>query len=210
MAPPGPPINQCREHAQDDGRNVSARHRGTSERRLTRNRIVDAAVKIIGEERARRADIQEIVDRMSNMCDLSKRARSSKSKNQKRFAKQYSAALRKVIAMTRQAPTDFRPPQPLLRVSAPQLGIDNEVFDHDHLLRHLQLLKWISESWEKSKLGKPKPNADEKRLAAEAALHLLKMHGIGPTTTGAFCKLAAVLYGDKSADLQHHCRAALS
>lgn len=191
---------------------MSPWHRGTSERRLTRNEIVDAAVKIIGEARARRADVQEIVDRMSKMCDLSKRARSSKSKNQKQFAKQYSAALRKVIAMTRQAPTDFRPPQPLLRVSVPQLSIDKEAFDHEHLLRHLTLLKWISESWEKSKLGKPKPNADEKRLAADAALHLLKMHGIDATTTktGAFCKLASVLYGDRSADLQHHCRVVLS
>jgi hypothetical protein len=173
---------------------------------------VDAAVKIIGKGRARRADVEAIVEKMSKMCDLANRARSSKSKNQKQFAKQYSAALRKVIAMTRKAPTDFRPPQPLLRVSAPQLSIDKELFDHDHLLRHLALLKWISESWEKSKLGKPKPDAYEKRLAAKAALHLLKMHDIDPTTTkaGAFCKLAAVLYGDKSAYLQHHCRAALS
>jgi hypothetical protein len=173
---------------------------------------VDAAVKIIGKGRARRADVEAIVEKMSKMCDLANRARSSKSKNQKQFAKQYSAALRKVIAMTRKAPTDFRPPQPLLRVSAPQLSIDKELFDHDHLLRHLALLKWISESWEKSKLGKPKPDAYEKRLAAKAALHLLKMHDIDPTTTkaGAFCKLAAVLYGDKSAYLQHHCRASLS
>ena len=60
-------------------------------------------------------------------------------------------------------------------------------------------------------MGKPKPDAEEKRLAAEAALHLLKTHDIDPTTTktGAFCKLAAVLYGDKSVDLQHHCRAEL-
>jgi hypothetical protein len=118
------------------------------------------------------------VEKMSKLCELSKRTRSSESKNQKQFAKKYSAALRKVITMTRKAPTDFRPPQPLLRVSAPQLGIDNEVFDHEHLLRHLKLLHAICESWEKSKLGKPKPDAYEKRLAADAALHLLKMHDI--------------------------------
>ena len=91
------------------------------------------------------------------------------------------------------------------------MGIDKEGFDHEHLLRHLKLLNAICESWEKSKLGKPKPDAYEKRLAAEAALHLLKLHEIDPTTTktGAFCKLAAVLYGDQSADLQYHCRTAL-
>ena len=186
-------------------------HRSASERRLTRNQIVDAAVKIIGEGRARRADIQAIVEKMSKMCERSKRTRLRNSKNQKQFAKQYGAALRKVIAMTRNAPTDLRAP-PLLQVSVPQLGIDKEVFDHEHLLRHLKLLSAISESWEKSKLGRPKPDAYEKRLAAEAALHLLKTHDIDPTTTktGAFCKLAAMLYGDKSADLQHHCRAALN
>jgi hypothetical protein len=171
---------------------------------------VDAAVKIIGQSSARRADVGAIVEKMSKMCERSKRTRSSESKNQKRFAKQYGLALRKFLAMTGKAPTDFHALP--FHVSAPQLGIDKEWFDHEHLLRHLTLLNAICESWERSKLGKPKPNAYEKRLAAEAALHLLKMHDIDPTTTktGAFCKLAAVLYGDKSDDLQHHCRAALS
>jgi hypothetical protein len=191
---------------------VSGRRRSASGRRLTLNQIVDAAAKIIGEGRARRADVQAIVEKMRKMCELSKRTRSRESKNQKQFAKQYTAALRKVIAMTRNAPADFRAPPPPVQVSVPQLGIDKQMFDHEHLLRHLKLLSAISESWEKSKLGKPKPNAYEKRQAAEAALHLLKMHDIDPTTTktGAFCKLAAVLYGDKSSDLQYHCRSALS
>ncbi len=189
---------------------MSGRRRITSEKRLTRTQIVDAAVKIIGEGIARRADVQAIVEKMSKMCELSKRSRSRESKSQKQFAKQYGLALRKVIIMTRKAPTDFRAPFPLL-VSAPQLGIDKERFDHEHLLRHLKLLQAICESWEKSKLGKPKPDAYEKRLAAEAALHLLKLHDIDPTTTktGPFCKLAAALYGDKSDDFQYHCRTAL-
>ena len=190
---------------------MGARHISPSERDLTPKQIVDRAVKIIGEGRARRADIEAKVDQMSKLCEMSNRTRSSESKKQKQFAKQYGAALRKVIAMTKKAPTDSRVPR-LFPVSMPQLGIDKEVFDHEHFLRHLKLLNWICESWEKSKLGKPKPNAYEKRLAADTALHLLKMHDIVPNTTktGAFCKLAAVLYGDKSADLQHHCRAALS
>jgi hypothetical protein len=190
---------------------MGAWHRSAGERRLTREQIVKAVVKIIGEGRARLGDVEAKVDQMSKLCEMSKRTRSSESKIQKQFAKQYSAALRKVIAMTRKAPTDFRVP-PLFLVSAPQLGIDKEVFDHERLLRHLKLLSAICESWEKSKLGKPKPNAYEKRLAAEAALGLLKAHDIDPTTTktGAFCMLAAALYGDKSADLQRHCREAAS
>jgi hypothetical protein len=189
---------------------VSGRRKSRSERRLTRNQIVDAAVKIIGEARARRNDVQAIVDRMIKACERSERVRSRETKKQKKFAKQYCAALRKVIAMTRRAHTDFRA-LPLVKISAPQLNIDNEMFDHDHLLRHLELLHAISESWEKSKLGIPKPDAYQKRLAAGAALHLIRMHDIDPTTTkaGTFCKLAAVLYGDKTADLQRHCRQAL-
>jgi hypothetical protein len=189
---------------------VSGRSRSTSARRLTRTQIVDAAVKIIGEGIARRADVQTIVEKMTTMCDRSKRTRSRESKIQKQFATRYSLALRKVIAMTRTSPTDLRA-LPSFHISAPQLGIDKERFDHEHLLRHLELLNAICESWEKSKLGKPKPDAYEKRLAAEAALHLLELHKIDPTTTktGAFCKLAAVLYGDRSDDLQYHCRTAL-
>ena len=189
---------------------MSGRRRSTSERRLTRDQIVDAAVKIIGKGIARRADVEATVEKMTKMCERSKRTRSRKSKRQKQFAKRYSLALRKVIAMTRTSPTDFRA-LPLLHISAPQLGIDKERFDHGHLLRHLKLLNAICEIWEKSKLGKPKPDAYEKRLAAEAALHLLKLHKIDPATTktGAFCKLAAVLYGNKSDDLQYHCRTAL-
>ena len=189
---------------------MSGRRRITGEKRPTPTQIVGAAVKIIGEGIVRRADVQAIVEKMSEMCELSKRTRSRESKSQKQFAKQYSLALRKVIIMTRNAPLDLRAPFPLL-VSAPQLGIDNERFDHEHLLRHLKLLQAICESWEKSKLGKPKPDAYEKRLAAEAALHLLKLHDIDPTTTktGPFCKLAAALYGDKGDDLQYHCRTAL-
>jgi hypothetical protein len=189
---------------------VSGRRRSTSARRLTRDQIVDAAVKIIGKGIARRADVETTVEKMTKMCERSKRTRSRESKKQKQFAKPYSLALRKVIAMTRTSPTDFRA-LPSLHISAPQLGIDKERFDHGHLLRHLKLLNAICESWEKSKLGKPKPDAYEKRLAAEAALHLLKSHKIDPATTktGAFCKLAAVLYGNQSDDLQHHCRTAL-
>jgi hypothetical protein len=170
---------------------------------------VEAAAKIIGERVASHADVRVIVEKMSKMGEHSKRTRSRESKNQKQFAKQYGLALRKVIGMIRKSPNDFRVLP--LHFSAPQLGIDKERFDHDHLLRHLKLLHAICESWEKSKLGKPKPDAYEKRLAASAALYLLKLHKIDPTTTktGAFCKLAAVLYGDKTDNLQYHCRTAL-
>jgi hypothetical protein len=73
---------------------------------------------------------------------LSKRTRSSESKKQKQFAKQYGAALRKVIAIPEKRPLISRVPPPA--------GIDEEVFDQEHLLRHLKLLYSICESWEKA------------------------------------------------------------
>ena len=43
-------------------------------------------------------------------------------------------------------------------------------------------------------------------MAAEAAPHLCDEFAIKPTTTknGAFCALAAVMWGDETADLQKH------
>jgi hypothetical protein len=189
---------------------MGARQRITSDRRLTRDQTINAAVKIIGFSRAQRDGVEKIVDYMNVLSERAKRTRSRESKTQKQFAKQYGAALRKVITMTGNASADFRP-LPRMRYTAKKIGINNEVFDHDHFLRHLGLLARICEDWEKSKLSKPKPSADEKQLAAKTALHLLKMHDTEPTTTktGIFCRLAAVLYGDNSADLQHHCRVAL-
>jgi hypothetical protein len=55
-------------------------------------------------------------------------------------------------------------------------------------------------------------HAQAKRLATEAALHLCDKFGIQPTTTkkGAFCALAALMWGDETADLQKHCIAVLA
>ena len=55
--------------------------------------------------------------------------------------------------------------------------------------------------------GITRTTAYAKLLAAEAALHLCDEFRIKPTTTkrGAFCRLAAVLYGVKDADLQKLC-----
>ena len=72
---------------------MSGRRRSTSERHLTPEQIVEAAVKIIGKDIARRADVQAIVETMSKMCELSKRTRSSVSKNQKQVARRYGLAL---------------------------------------------------------------------------------------------------------------------
>jgi hypothetical protein len=192
---------------------VGARRAAKSTRLLPLERRVQEAVKIIGKGSAPRGDVDAIVDLMSKQREEWKRARSRECGGQKLFAEQYGAALRKVIAMATETATnfDFRP-LPLFQISVPELGVDKEVFNHEHLLRHLKVLVAICESWEKSKLGKPKPSAEDKQLAAWAALYLCETHDIQPVTTklGNFCRLAAALYGDPSADLQHHCRDVLA
>ena len=54
-------------------------------------------------------------------------------------------------------------------------------------------------------------SAYKKRLAAEEALWLSRKYGVDVVTSkeGAFCTLAALLYGKPQADLRRHCRAAL-
>ncbi len=57
--------------------------------------------------------------------------------------------------------------------------------------------------------GKPRRNSAGKKFAAAQALHLLSKHRLGADTNrrGSWCKLAAVLYGEKDADLSRYCRA---
>ena len=58
----------------------------------------------------------------------------------------------------------------------------------------------------------PKPFAYEKLFAAEAALHLCDEFAVKVTKTkgGAFCTLAAILYGEPTADLQKQCSKVLA
>ena len=66
---------------------MGARHRNTSERRLTRSQIVDAAAKIVGEDRARHADVEAIVDYMSKLCERSNLTRSREIQDSKTVCK---------------------------------------------------------------------------------------------------------------------------
>jgi hypothetical protein len=193
---------------------------------LTLEQRVDEALRIIGKVRGesdfatmhRMADINAVVDQMSRRLELWNQVKPAAAARQKRFAEEYGLALRKVIAFTEKTTPDFRAPPWPLHVSANHLGIDQELFDHEHLLRHLRLLHWICECWAKSKWGKSQPSAEDKRLAANGALLLCEKFGLPLSTTrktgentqaSVFCRLAATLYGDPDANLQP-CRAALA
>jgi hypothetical protein len=87
------------------------------------------------------------------------------------------------------------------------------------LMRHLDLLQRVVDEWATARLTTPK-HAYAKRHATAAALLLCNVYGIPKTTTkatktgtggaGVFAKLAALLYGYESADLQPYCREVLS
>jgi hypothetical protein len=192
---------------------------------LTLEQREDAALRIIGTVRGesdfaalhRMADVNAVVDQMSRRLEQSNQMKPAAAARQKRFAEGYGLALRKVIAFMEKTTPDFRAPP--LPVSASHLGIDKELFDHEHLLRHLRLLHWICECWEKSRWGKSQPSAEDKRFAAKDALLLCEKFGLPLTTTrktgentqaSVFCRLAATLYGDPDANLQPYCRAALA
>ena len=194
---------------------------------LTLEQRVDEALRIIGKVGGesdfatmhRMADVNAVVDQMSRRLELWNQMKPAAAARQKRFAEEYGLALRKVIAFTEKTTPDFRAPPSPLHVSANHLGIDQELFDHEHLLRHLRLLHWICECWEKSKWGKSQPSAEDKRLAASGALFLCERFGLPLTTTrktgentraSVFCRLAATLYGDPDANLQPYCRTALA
>ena len=62
---------------------------------LTREQRMQEAVKIIGKDNVRRADIEAIVDQVDKQCERSKHTRQWQgSTKQKLFAKQFGAALR--------------------------------------------------------------------------------------------------------------------
>ena len=58
----------------------------------------------------------------------------------------------------------------------------------------------------------PRRDSFNKELAALVALQLMRKHvkPVSTTKHGAFCQLAALLFGDPTADLQYQCRAALA
>ena len=57
-------------------------------------------------------------------------------------------------------------------------------------------------------LPRPRPSSRLQRAAVRQSAILLELHNIPRTTSrqGKFCRLAAVLYGDQTADLFEHCR----
>lgn len=194
---------------------ASPGHRTPEEREKTAER----AIKILGNKEAIKGEIVGELYHLEIACAARRRALQRSSKQAMRAIRTFSAAVRRANRPHGGLPEDLR----LL------LGLDL-------MLYHLEVYeKFLGAEAdvvleEVSKVGRdgerisaprprvipkprrPRPDAYEKRLAAEAALRLCERYGVGPTTTarGQFCRLAALLYGDERAGLQHHCREALN
>jgi hypothetical protein len=128
--------------------------------------------------------------RLAERYAAHERIRSRSSKGSMRAIRQFGAALRRANSPKLGPPQDFR----LL------LGLDQMIHMFD--------------AYEKG-AGIPKRDAHAKRSAAQSAKYLCETFGIPLRTTrktkankeaSVFCQLAAVLFGDESADLQPYCR----
>jgi hypothetical protein len=180
-----PPTPEMRKRAPRQPRAKSAKF-------LTREERVQEAVKIIRECKGIKPDscegsVVNILDWLEAVCTGSSALRRVSSKETRRADEQVVAWLRRGVILLNNLylwPVGF------------------EKF-RDEVKRWADMY----EAERNRPVGKPKPSAYAKRFAAEAALHLCDEFGVKLTKTkrGAFCRLAAVLYGDRRADLQKHC-----
>jgi hypothetical protein len=141
-----------------------------------------------------KAIIEAELFRLEERCAALGRVRSRGSKQARRAIKQFGDAL--------------------LKANRSELGLPEDL----RLLLGLNQTIYMLEAYKKAQ-QKPKPDAYAKRMAALSAMYLCERFGIALTTTRAttrntgektkasvFCRLAAALYGDESADLQRYCR----
>lgn len=133
---------------------------------------------------------------LENARTARERMRRRWSKQPMRAIKQFGAALRKANRPDGGLPEDLR------------------------RLLGLNLMIHMFVAYEKGPRTKPKPKRDAtaQRMATLSAMRVCELLGIPLTTTrktgvdtkaSEFCQLAAVLYGNESADMHHYCREAL-
>ena len=164
------------------------------EQLLPRNERIRKAAKIIDENRGQKVggctdSIANMLDWQDWRCTGMNALRRTESKEARRTNQQVAAWLNKGARL-------------LNRLSSWPLGFENfreDVRRWARLYEEEERRKWVPLT--------SIQHAEAKRVAAEAALHLCDEFAIKPTTTknGAFCELAAVMWGDETADLQKHC-----
>jgi hypothetical protein len=167
-----------------------------------RDEIVRRAVKLIGTG-ACKGDVEYTL----NVLDVTQTNIEFRSKSSKRAAEQFHGALRKVRNIARKLPANLR-----FAMFGDWADARHKFYNGDlNFARAITRLMESSDRYAREPSGKLARSAYKRQLAAEEALWLLRKYGVDVVTTkgGAFCTLAALLYGKPRADLQHQCRAAL-
>jgi hypothetical protein len=161
------------------------------DRLLPRNERIRKAAKIIDENRSQKVggctdSIANMLDWQDWRCTGMNALRRTESKEARRTNRQVAAWLNKGVRL-------------LNRLSSWPLGFEN--FRED-VRRWARLYEDEEEERRKWVALTSIQHAEAKRVAAEAALHLCDEFAIKPTTTkdGAFCALAAVMWGDEPFD----------
>lgn len=174
------------------------------------------AIKILGPKA--KPSVEEALASMAHQFRLWKADQRAKSVPLQRSARSYRSALQTVIRITEKGPHELRVAMQLIPFT--KTFINNEVFDHDRLIRDLTVLHQAAKKIEVRETPfKPRPSARDKDLAAHYALRLCVICDVKLTTTkkvsltnkpSTFLQLAAILFGDPKADLQHQCRRELA
>jgi len=185
---------------------------------LTAEQRIAEVVKIVGEENRDR--VKRAVSSVMRMQGLWRRQHERRGKlRNKRFANQFEAALRRMSTLASKAPAEW-------------WKSSNEL-NRDQLLRHFDELRaacasqppidgfnyrtyvvspehstpWVyyeiinETAGDRGRMRGPYFEAQNKELAAMAAFALCTECGMKLKA-----KIAALLYGDERADLDHHCR----
>jgi hypothetical protein len=178
---------------------------GQSNGRTLRKRqsIIDEAANIVYANRQRDADrkyivmcVTRLLDWIEQECTNARRNKQLSSKELCRLDLQIRDWVRKGIIL-----------------------LNKNYFEDPFLYDILALLTVVelmtqADAKKLTHMAKRKPirSAYARKFATEAALNLCYEFGIKPTKAkrGVFCRLAAVLHGDRSADLQYHCIKVLS
>ena len=163
-----------------------------------RQKIVNEAAKIIGYTVIQRDKVDAELCRYDEQLAARNHYTARRSKQTVKDVRRFYDLLRKLRSLANRLPEDFR-------------------LFLDPMIRNFQVYEAVlgkkvvhtGKFQIDVRPGDRKRDADGKRLAAEAALRVCQLHSIEPMTTkgGEWCRLAALFYGDKRADLQHHCRA---
>ncbi len=166
--------------------------------KLTLDQQIKLALKLLAPAKDALAycveEIKFAIDTVEVMTTTAEASKAMVSKDTKNKLRAHRDALRK-LQTTQQALTD--------EFGYPFFDIGSK----EHI--KIDLEKYIDgvERWRAKPAGPPKRAEHKKRLAAEHARWLLWHfgHRVSATRGGPWCKLAAILYGDPSENLYHHC-----